>query len=75
MEEKQAREMAKEGIVEILDGKKSDDYDLPVDLPGRKEIAAAGITLEELLEISDYTEIKGIGKGTAEKLVNYLKPE
>ena len=48
--------------------------DLPGDLPGRDAFLAAGIkTMEEVRLIKDHTEIKGIGKKTAEAIITYLK--
>lgn len=47
--------------------------DLPADLPGRDVFLSNGIkTLDELKLITDFTEIKGIGKKTAESIVKYL---
>lgn len=71
MEEKQAEELIKHGYARELG--KGSKTNLPEDLPGRDAIAAAGLSLDELAEISEYTDITGIGKGTAEKLNDYFK--
>jgi len=70
-EEKQAREMHKAGVVELLD--ESDGSDLPADLPGRNAILKAGISFEELQKIENFEEIKGVAKPTAQKLTEYFK--
>jgi len=67
-EEKQAQELVAAGVGFITDVQE----ELPEDLPGRNHIAKAGLSLEDLKEISDYTEIKGITKVTAQKLNQYF---
>ena len=48
--------------------------DLPLDIPGRDKLILAGVkSLDELRLYDDITEIKGIGKKTAEAIVDYLK--
>lgn len=69
MEKKQADELAEIGYVKIMD----DESLLPADIPAREALTAAGInSLEQLSAITDFTEIKGIGKSTAEKIEVYL---
>lgn len=52
----------------------SDVNDLPLDIPGRDKLIAAGVkTMNELRQYDDITEIKGIGKTTAKAIVDYLK--
>jgi len=70
-DEKQAREMAKAGIVTIIE--KESEPDLPKDLPGREALVKAGISYEDLLKIENYEEIEGVGKATASKLKEYFK--
>jgi hypothetical protein len=49
---------------------------LPEDLPGREAFEAAGIlTLDAVKEVGNYTEIKGIGKATAENIVKYFSKD
>ena len=48
--------------------------DLPQDIPGRDKLLASGVsTLSELMQYDDPSEIKGIGKKTAEAILEYLK--
>jgi len=70
-EEKQASELIAAGICIALEN----ESDLPQDLPGRNYILKAGLSLEELKEIKDFTEIPGIKKNIAEKLTTYFNPE
>jgi hypothetical protein len=43
--------------------------ELPEDFPARDELVQAGIlTLDQVAEVKDLTEIEGIGKATAEKV-------
>ena len=67
-DEKQAKELIAYGCAEAIDA----EHALPEDLPGRKQIAAAHLTLEDLKEIEDYTEIDGITKAIAKKLTDYF---
>jgi hypothetical protein len=49
---------------------------LPGDLPGREAFEAAGIlTLDAVKEVGNYTEIKGIGKATAENIEKYFSKD
>jgi hypothetical protein len=51
-----------------------DIEDLPVDIPGRDKLLQAGVkSMEELKLYDDLTEISGIGKKTAEAIIDYLK--
>ena len=51
----------------------ADVEDLPVDIPGRDKLIAAGVTtLEELKEYNDFTEIDGIGVKAGKAIENYL---
>ena len=69
MESKQASALAESGYVMLM----PDDSLLPADIPAREALTAAGInSLEQLAGITDFTEIKGIGKATAEKITLYL---
>lgn len=75
LEEKQAKELMEKGYAvspEVMDG---EDSDLPEDLPGREVLVAAGVTMDELKQVDDYTVYSGIGAKLAEKLTKYLKPE
>lgn len=69
IEEKQARELIKAGVA-VPAAKASD---LPDDIPGRKILIAADLTLADVKEIKNFTEVKGISKTTAESIVKYLK--
>jgi len=69
-EEKQAAELIGAGVCIAVE-----ESDLPEDLPGRNYILKAGLSLEELKEIKDFTEIPGIKKNIAEKLTTYFNPE
>lgn len=51
-----------------------DVEDLPVDIPGRDKLILAGVkSMTELRLYDDLTEISGIGKKTAEAIIEYLK--
>jgi len=69
-EEKQASELIASGVCVALD----EESDLPEDLPGRNHILKAGLSLDELKEIKDFTDIPGIKKNIAEKLTQYFNP-
>ncbi len=70
-EPKQAAELIDAGICVPVEEKQSNT--LPADMPGRKELYAAGFnSLEECIPVNDFTQIKGIGKPTADKIVKYL---
>lgn len=45
---------------------------LPADIPGRAAFEDAGLTLDEVAELEDPTEIEGIGPATAAKLRKWL---
>lgn len=46
---------------------------LPKDIPGRKALIDAGYeTIQEVKEISDFSEINGIGTKTQQELAGYL---
>lgn len=46
---------------------------LPADIPGREALIVAGFdSLDAVKECTELTEIKGIGKATAENIVAYL---
>lgn len=69
MESKQASALAESGHVMLM----PDDSLLPADIPARDVLSAAGInSMEQLAGITDFIEIKGIGKATAEKITLYL---
>lgn len=52
----------------------ADIQDLPVDIPARDKLMEAGVkSMDELRLYEDLTEIKGIGKKTAEAITEYLK--
>jgi len=52
----------------------SEAADLPQDIPGRDKLIAFGVTsMAELRQYDDPCEIKGIGKKTAEAILEYLK--
>jgi hypothetical protein len=47
--------------------------ELPADIPGRKELVAAGLTtLDAVRAVNDFDEIKGIGQATEAKILAYL---
>jgi hypothetical protein len=47
---------------------------LPVDIPARDKLLAAGVnSLDELRQYDDLTDINGIGKKSAEAIIAYLK--
>ena len=71
-EEKQAKELIEAGVCVPVD---ADEDNLPDDLPGRNHIKKAGLSLDELKEVKDFTAIPGIFKAMAQKIVEYLKPE
>lgn len=71
MEEKQAIELSADGFVTIL----PESNTLPADLPARDLLTDAGVTdlsLLKQMDVDDLTALKGIGKATAEKIVNFL---
>ena len=70
-EEKQAKELIAAGVAVPLD----EPVELPEDLPGRNVIAKAGLSLEELKEVKDFMEIKGVTKKIAENLTSYFNSE
>lgn len=46
---------------------------LPADMPGREALIIAGFdSLDAVKECTELTEIKGIGKATAENIVAYI---
>ena len=68
MESKQAKELIAAGVAVISEGQS----DLPKDIPGRTLLLKAKLTLKEVKEITDLTQIEGISKTTAQKIVKYL---
>lgn len=70
-EEKQAQEMIKAGVAVPVDN--SEGSTLPEDLPGRDILSKAKFTFEDIQKVDDFSQIKGIGKSTAAKLVEYFK--
>lgn len=71
IDEKRANDAIELGIAQKY--KPEDIIDLPSDLPGREKLIAANIiTTDQLKEIPDLTEIKGIGKALAKKIVDHL---
>ena len=69
---KQANELIKLGYAEAYTGEAGDDSDLPADLPGRPILVDLDMSLEELKQIDDLTEIEGIGKATAARIKQFL---
>lgn len=67
--EKQADELILAGVA-VLTEKGSD---LPDDIPGRNLLINAGLTMNDIKEISDFTQIKGITKTINANIVKYLK--
>jgi predicted flap endonuclease-1-like 5' DNA nuclease len=66
--EKMAKEFVKGGYA------RQTTQTLPEDLPGREAFIAAGIeTLDEIKELDDLTELKGIGEATAEEVIHWFK--
>ena len=68
----QANKLIKLGYAEAYTGEAGDESDLPADLPGRLVFVALDMSLDELKQIDDFTEIEGIGKATAAKIKTYL---
>jgi hypothetical protein len=69
MNEKQADELIEAGIVMPVETVNA----LPQDLPSRKVFAELGYSWEDIAQIKDFSEIKGISKAQAEKLVLYVE--
>lgn len=66
--ELQAKELEALGVVKIIE----QPCDLPANLPGRKKLIEAGITLmADLNKISDFSELN-IGKLLAKQITDYL---
>lgn len=70
LEEKQAATLIKAGYAVA-----HDDSDLPQGIPGRKELIKAGITYDELQEITDLENIEGIGKAMAKRISDFIKAD
>lgn len=69
MNENTANELIHDGIAEEI------SEELPQDIPGRDALMRNGYTDTELLKKLDFEQlyaIQGIGKATAEKIVNYF---
>ena len=69
IDEKQADELVLSGVAVPCEK----GSDLPDDIPGRNLLINAGLSLSDVKEISDFTQIKGISKTTAANIVKYLK--
>jgi hypothetical protein len=70
-DEKQAKLLVEQGYAVYTET----SVELPEDLPGRNHVLKSGLTLDELKEVKDFTEIKGITKNLAEKLTQYFNPQ
>lgn len=69
LDEKQAKELESLGVLKII----PPPCELPENLPGRDKLIKAGFnTIEELKNISDITEVEGIGKQLASKIAAYI---
>lgn len=69
MEEKQAEELCLAGVA----GYAAEGYsELPEDIPARDVLVKLNLSLDELKQIEDYTELQGIGKATSQKLIKYF---
>ena len=65
-----ARELEDLGVVRIIEQPNT----LPPDIPGREQLLSNGIkTIDELSNISDFTELEGISKTIDKRLKAYLK--
>lgn len=70
----QAEVLIESGFAEEYMPVLEDVTDLPVDIPSREKLLAAGVkSMQELILYDDLTEIPGIGKKTAEAITDYLK--
>jgi len=70
-EEKQSKELIEGGFAIPA----TEPSELPEDLPGRNHLAKAGLTLEDIKSMTDFTDVKGINKNLSEKIIEYLKPK
>lgn len=69
-DKEKAKKLIDAGIIATVDEAPA----LPEDLPGREDLAAAGLTIEELknYDKNALVALKGIGEATAEKILTYL---
>lgn len=67
--DKQANELILAGVAILIEK----GSDLPEDMPGRNLLINAGLTMNDIKEISDFTQIKGITKTMSANIVKYLK--
>jgi len=65
---KQAKHLESIGVVEIL----KDYNELPDDIPGKEALIQAGIQTVEQLKSIELTEIEGISKALAKKIIQYI---
>jgi len=73
--ERERRILSAKGKIEPIEAKTSPTptNPLPEDLPGRREFFQAGFTrLEAIQVLTDYTQVKGIGKVTAQDVRSYF---
>lgn len=74
MNANQAEVLIEAGVAKLYEPVFNLIEDLPMDFPGRDALIAFGIkTMQEVRLLNDPTEIKGIGKKTAEAILEYLK--
>ena len=72
LEDALATQLMEDGFAAPVE--EEDTNQLPADLPARQSVFDFGIkTLEDLKKITDFTEIPGVGKATAEKIIDYLE--
>ena len=67
-DEKQAKHLESIGVVEIL----KDYNELPDNIPGKEALIQAGIQTVEQLKSIELTEIEGISKALAKKIIQYI---
>lgn len=72
----QAKQLIDDGFV-VPSGETAIDSDLPEDLPGREALIKEGlITIDQVLAAAEtLTDIKGIGKKTADEILTALNPK
>ena len=73
MEDKKADVLIKAGYAIKVEAETKDGTDIPEDIPAREIFVDLGFSFEEIKQIPDFTQIKGIGKATALKIEAYLE--
>lgn len=73
LEELQALELIAMGHACLPEVDEEEVNALPADLPARDQLFKAGLTnITDVAAVPDFAEIAGIGKKTAEKIMEYL---